>query len=78
MEDTFRVVNMLSHAAGPIGCIRFSPDGNRMVAGSLDGNAYIYSVLENFKLEVRETCLSIEAAIRMDDAAWMLLLRVVY
>lgn len=53
MEDAFRVVNTLSDAAGPISCIRFSPDGNRMAAACLDGNVYIYSVLENFKLEVR-------------------------
>ncbi|CAM9609602.1 unnamed protein product [Scytosiphon promiscuus] len=51
MEDAFRVVNTLSDAVGPITCIRFSPDGNRMAGGSLDGNIYIYSVLENFKLE---------------------------
>lgn len=52
MEEAFRVVNTLSDATGPITCIRFSPDGNMMAAVSLDGNAYIYSVLENFKLEV--------------------------
>ncbi|CAM9687938.1 unnamed protein product, partial [Hapterophycus canaliculatus] len=51
MEDSFRVVNTLSDALGPITCIRFSPDGNRMAGASLDGNIYIYSVLENFKLE---------------------------
>ena len=53
MEDAFRVVNTLSDAVGPITCVRFSPDGNRMAGASLDGNVYIYSVLENFKLEVR-------------------------
>ncbi|CAN0506680.1 unnamed protein product [Laminaria digitata] len=53
MEDAFRVVNTLKDALKPISCIRFSPDGNRMAAGSLDGSIYIYSVLENFKLEVR-------------------------
>ncbi len=47
------MVNTLSDAVGPITCIRFSPDGNRMAGASLDGNVYIYSVLENFKLEVR-------------------------
>lgn len=47
------MVNTLSDAVGPITCIRFSPDGNRMAAACLDGNVYIYSVLENFKLEVR-------------------------
>lgn len=52
MEEAFRVVNTLSDALGPITCIRFSPDGNRMAVASLDGNIYIYSVLENFKLEV--------------------------
>lgn len=52
MEDELRVVNTLSDALGAISCIRFSPDGNRMVAASLDGNIYIYSVLENFKLQV--------------------------
>lgn len=52
MEEAFRVVNTLSDALGPITCIRFSPDGNRMAGASLDGNVYIYSVLENFKLEV--------------------------
>ncbi|CAN0549954.1 unnamed protein product [Ectocarpus sp. 8 AP-2014] len=52
MEEAFRVVNTLSDALGPIACIRFSPDGNRMAGASLDGNIYIYSVLENFKLEV--------------------------
>lgn len=52
MEDAFRVVNTLSDALGPITCIRFSPDGNRMAGACLDGNVYIYSVLENFKLEV--------------------------
>lgn len=52
MEEAFRVVNTLSDALGPIACIRFSPDGNRMAGASLDGNVYIYSVLENFKLEV--------------------------
>ncbi|CAM9415834.1 unnamed protein product, partial [Ectocarpus fasciculatus] len=51
MEEAFRVVNTLSDALGPIACIRFSPDGNRMAGASLDGNVYIYSVLENFKLE---------------------------
>lgn len=53
MEDAFRVVNTLKDAEKPISCIRFSPDGNRMAAASLDGSIYIYSVLENFKLEVR-------------------------
>lgn len=52
MEDALRVVNTLSDASGAISCIRFSPDGNKMVAASLDGNIYIYSVLENFKLQV--------------------------
>ena len=52
MEDAFRVVNTLNDALKPISCIRFSPDGNRMAAASLDGSIYICSVLENFKLEV--------------------------
>ena len=52
MESDFRVVNTLLDAKGPISCVRFSPDGYRMVAASLDGNLYIYCVRKNFKLEV--------------------------
>ncbi|CAM9399079.1 unnamed protein product [Ascophyllum nodosum] len=51
MESDFRVVNTLLDAKGPISCVRFSPDGYRMVAASLDGNLYIYCVRKNFKLE---------------------------
>lgn len=53
MEETLRVVKTLFDSEGPISFIQFSPDGNRMAAASLDGNVYMYSVLENFKLEVK-------------------------
>ncbi|CAM9284992.1 unnamed protein product, partial [Choristocarpus tenellus] len=73
MEENFRVVNELADAAGPISVIRFSPNGNRMAAASLDGNIYLYSVLENFQLQ----CIAevgTEAVLRMDmssDGEWI-------
>lgn len=70
MEESFRIVNTLADAVGSISSIRFSPDGNRMAAASLDGSVYIYSVLENFKLEVIKVRWRAHQAYVLASVAW--------
>ncbi|CAM9588870.1 unnamed protein product [Discosporangium mesarthrocarpum] len=73
MEESLRVVNELSDATSPISSIRFCPAGNTMAASSLDGNVYIYSVVENFQLQCMAE-VGTGPVLRLDysaDGKWM-------
>ncbi|GMH54311.1 hypothetical protein TrST_g10520 [Triparma strigata] len=50
LEDEVRIVCANQDAAGYISDVKFSPDGNLLAAGSMDGNIYFYNCLKDFVL----------------------------
>ncbi|GMI13574.1 hypothetical protein TrLO_g7993, partial [Triparma laevis f. longispina] len=50
LEDEVRIVCSNQDASGYISDVKFSPDGNLLAAGSMDGNVYFYNCLKDFVL----------------------------
>ncbi|GMH72372.1 hypothetical protein TrRE_jg9544, partial [Triparma retinervis] len=50
LEDEIRIVSTNQDASGYISDIKFSPDGNKLAAASMDGSVYLYNCLKDFVL----------------------------